>query len=116
MRGQAYVMPAKAGIQGWGGILMLGPPTIWMPAFAGMTMIHQQRQLQTNCPRPIFDARPPPHVIPAKAGIQGWGGMLTLGPPTTWMPAFAGMTMIHQRRQLRTNCPRPDLRRQTTTT
>ena len=38
-------------------------------------------------------------VIPAKAGIQGWGGANgRVSPPhPTWIPAFAGMTCLVRR-------------------
>ena len=46
MRRRSYVIPADAGIQGRGGVLPT-PPATWIPAFAGMTIIHPGRTLNT---------------------------------------------------------------------
>jgi hypothetical protein len=61
MQVRSYVIPAQAGIQGWGGVLRMPSPATWMPAFAGMTIIHPGR----------MPSRLPVHSHPASTVVPG---------------------------------------------
>src|SRR5690606_33958186 len=93
------VIPAKAGIQGGGGLSACIAHSPWVPACAGTTGFYRRARHAALS----FPLTPPPpscrplSVIPATAGIPGGGRLSACIAHSPWDPACAGTTGFYRR-------------------